>query len=398
MHDVIVVGARCAGSSVAMLLAQRGYKVLLVDRDTFPSDMLMSTHFIHQRGVACLGRWGLHEQISAATPAIMDMRIHIGGLALAGNPPPVDGEAAAFAPRRFLLDDILVRTATGVGAELREGCRVRSLLFDHDRVIGVQGLLPSGKRFTERAQLVIGADGPMSRVAAEVKAPEYDTQPTLAGIAWMYWDNLPAAGLELHIRDYESVFHFPTSNGHTLVGAMLSIDRFRTMRRNVEQHYLDLVDGITPELAAAIRTARRVNDKFLLGSTRNFFRKAVGPGWVLLGDAHYKKDPCTAHGISDAFCDAEYLASTIDAGFQDGGNLAQSLEDYERTCVDAAKPFYDFTCDMAKLAPPSPDMLAVYEALQGSPDDTNAFLGTISGAVSPLDFFAPENIERILNQ
>ena len=129
-----------------------------------------------------------------------------------------------------------------------------------------------------------------------------------------------------------------------------------------------------------------------------FFRKAHGPGWVLLGDAHYKKDPCTAQGITDAFCDAERLAEAIDDGLSGKRPLSDAVADYERAAVEWTMPFYELTCQMATFVPPPPEMLAIYAALKGNQEDTDRFLGLITEATLPGDFFAAANVERILQR
>jgi 2-polyprenyl-6-methoxyphenol hydroxylase-like FAD-dependent oxidoreductase len=399
MHDAVIVGARCAGSAIAMLLARRGYRVLLIDRQTFPSDMTMSTHFIHQRGIACLSRWGLRDQILAAeSRPVSRFKIDMGPFTLAGSAPPVDEETSAFAPRRLLLDETLVRAAVSSGANLQEGCRVETLLIENGNVAGVKGVTPTGSAFSEKARIVVGADGPSSRVAAEVQASEYNTKPALQGTAWMYWNDVPLEAIELYLREYEAIYAFPSSNHSTLIGANWSIERFRTARRDIETSYFDLLRRAAPELAERVMHATRADEKMYLGSTRNFLRKACGPGWVLLGDAHYKKDPCTAQGITDAFCDAEVLADVIDHAFRGEGDLLQALEDYERDRVAWAMPFYELTCQMATFAPPAPEMLAIYTALQDNQEDTDAFFGLITEAVSPTKFLAPANVNRILKR
>lgn len=397
MYDAIVVGARCAGSSIAMLLARRGYRVLLVDRNTFPSDMETSTHLVHQRGVACLARWGLRDAVVATeSRPVCSCTIDMGPIQLTGSAPTVDGEAAAFAPRRVLLDEILVRAAVNSGAEFREGCRVETLLEEGGRVAGVHGRTATGGIWSATARIVVGADGPSSRVAACVRAPKYNAKPALQGTAWIYWDDVPVDHLELHLRAYEAVYAFPTSNRSTLIGVNWAIDRFRTVRRNVEGAYFDVLRRAAPELADYTDHAQRAEEKTHLGSTRNFFRRACGPGWVLLGDAHYTKDPCTAQGISDAFCDAEQLADAIDRGVRGDGELEGALSDYERDRVAWATPFYELTCQLAHFAPPTPEMAQLYAALQGNRRDTDRFLGVVSEAVSPTEFFAPDNVSRIL--
>lgn len=396
MHDVIVVGARCAGSPIAMLLARRGHEVLLVDRDTFPSDMAASTHFIHQRGVACLGRWGLRDQVADTCHPVTHVDLDVGPFTLSGSPPPVDGEAAALAPRRYLLDEILVRAAVGSGAELREGCRVTGLVIDDGRVAGVKAVAPGGEPFSERAAIVVGADGPSSRVAAAVRSTKYASTPALQGTAWSYWDDVPLDHFELHLRDYEAVYAFPSSHGSTLIGVNWSIDRFRAARGDIEASYFEVLRRAAPELAERAASATRADDEIHLGSTRSFFRKACGSGWVLLGDAHYKKDPCTAQGITDAFCDAELLAAAIDGGLRGDHDLVRALEEYERARVAWTMPFYELTCRLATFAPPDPEMLALYTALRDDQEDTDAFIGLLSEAESPTRFFAPGNVDRIL--
>ena len=139
MYDAIIVGARCAGSPTAMLLAQRGYRVLLVDRDTFPSD-IMSTHFIWQSGMSKLKSWGLMDKvIDSDSPPISEITFDIGPLALKGTAPPAEGVTEMCAPRRIALDKILVDAAVESGAELREGFSVQDLVFDGGRGTGIRG-------------------------------------------------------------------------------------------------------------------------------------------------------------------------------------------------------------------------------------------------------------------
>ena len=159
MYDVIVVGARCAGAPTAMLLARRGYRVLLADRATFPSDTL-STHFIKPPGVAMLRRWGLLDQVIASgCPPVPRFRFDYGPVVLAGSPPPLGGGAESYAPRRTILDTILVEAAAQAGAEVRPAFTVDGMLTEDQAVVGIRGHARGGAAVTERARLVVGADG-----------------------------------------------------------------------------------------------------------------------------------------------------------------------------------------------------------------------------------------------
>src|SRR6266511_1495281 len=157
-YDAIVIGARCAGSPTAMLLARKGYRVLLVDKASFPSDT-MSTHLVHPPGVAALERWGLLEELEATgCPPVEHYSFDFGPVSVSGSPQPVDGVARAYGPRRTILDKLLVDAAAEAGAEVRESFTVEEIVMDDGRVTGIRGHSKGGKTLTEKAKVVIGAD------------------------------------------------------------------------------------------------------------------------------------------------------------------------------------------------------------------------------------------------
>ncbi len=178
-YDAIVVGARCAGSPTALLLARAGQKVLLLDRDTFPSDTL-STHMVHPPGIARMREWGLLDRLVATgCPPISTYEYDFGPFAITGSPRPVDDVKIGYAPRRTILDKLLLDAAAEAGAEIREGFSVEEILLDDGVVTGVRGRTQSGATVTEHARIVIGADGRHSRVAKAVKPEQYREKPPL---------------------------------------------------------------------------------------------------------------------------------------------------------------------------------------------------------------------------
>src|SRR5262249_45648172 len=182
-YDAIVVGARCAGAPTAMLLARRGWRVLLVDRASFPSDTV-STHLMHAPAVAALARWGLLDRVVASgCPPIRNYSFDFGPITISGSPRPVDGISTAYAPRRTVLGKILVDAAAEAGAEVRERYTVDEILIEDGIVIGIRGRSEGGKPTAERARVVIGADGRNSQVARAVGAAEYGAKPMLQ---WSY--------------------------------------------------------------------------------------------------------------------------------------------------------------------------------------------------------------------
>jgi 2-polyprenyl-6-methoxyphenol hydroxylase-like FAD-dependent oxidoreductase len=394
-YDAIVVGARCAGAPTAMLLARRGYRVLLVDKATFPSDT-MSGHYIHPPGVARLKRWGLLGRVAGThCPPITTTRVDLGAFRLTGSPPAAQGVAEGLCVRRKYLDQILVEAAVEAGAELREGFTVSGLQCDGGSVSGLRGSSRSGTEVTETARVVIGADGMRSVVARLVRAAEYNVVEPLTCNYYAYWSGVKLEGAELHPHDGRFVIGAPTNDGLTILNVLWPRAEFRRVRADIEGNFLESLD-LSPDFAARVRAGTREECFVGTADTPNFFRKPHGPGWALVGDAGYHKDPITAQGMTDAFRDAELLAEALDAGFRGRRLLEDALADYQRQRDRIAAPMYEMTCQMARLASPSPDQRLLFEALRDNPCDTDRFLGTIAGTVPIQEFYSPGNLRRIV--
>jgi flavin-dependent dehydrogenase len=396
MYDVIIVGARCAGAPTAMLLARRGYRVLLLDRATFPSNIL-STHYIHQAGVARLARWGLLDRVADSNcPPVRQGSFDFGDFVLEGSAPPADDSAEAYCPRRAVLDTILVDAAVEAGVELREGFAVQDMLMDGERVTGIRGR-DRRTAAEERARIVVGADGLHSLVARAVGAPTYNAQPPLTCAYYSYWSGIPWDGFELYPREGRAVVVLPTNDGLVCIAVQWSHREFEAFRADVERNFLQTLD-LAPGLAERVRAGRREERFAGTADLPNFYRRPYGPGWALVGDAGYHKDPHTGQGITDAFRDAELLAEAIDAGFSGREPIAEALAEYERRRNEATMPLYDLTCQLASLQPPPPEMQQLFGALRGNQAETNRFFGTLAGTVPVPEFFARENTERIIAQ
>jgi flavin-dependent dehydrogenase len=396
MYDAIVIGARCAGSPTAMLLARKGYRVLLLDRAGFPSDTI-STHYIHQPGVASLERWGLRDQVAATgCPAIGELVFDVGPFALAGSPPAADGVVEAYAPRRTVLDAILLEAAAAAGAEVRTRFSIDELVFEDGAVVGIRGRESGGSEVTERAKVVVGADGRNSFVARAVQAPAYEERPGLTCAYYTYWSGVEAGGAaRLYPREGRMVGSAPTNGGLRLVIVFWPRSEFHAVRADVERSFHESLQ-LAPELAERLAEGERAERFYGTGELPFYYRKPFGHGWALVGDAGYHKDPITAEGITDAFRDAELLAGALDAGFSGERSLDDALAQYEQARNEASRPLYEFTYELAALAAPSPEQQALFGALRSSPEDTNRFFGTIAGTVPVPEFFAPENLGRIV--
>ena len=393
-YDAIVVGARCAGSPTAMLLAQKGYRVLLVDRATFPSDTL-STHLIHAPGMAALRRWGLADAVIATgCPPIETYSFDFGPFTLKGTPHPSDGVSTAYAPRRTVLDTILVDAAADAGAEVRTGFTVDEVLVDGDRVVGIRGREADGRSMTERARIVIGADGRNSHVARRVRPHEYNDKPMLQWSYYTYFRGLPAEGMHTVIRPDRGFGMFPTNNDLTLIVAGWPIAEATAYKSDAEGNFLKTLE-LSPEVGDSLRHATRV-ERLYGGSVPNYFRTPFGPGWALVGDAGYNKDPITAQGISDAFRDAEACVAAIDDSFSGRRSYEVAMSDYQRVRDAHALPIYEFTTQLATLEPPPPELQQLLGAVHGNQDAMDAFVSVVAGTMSPVDFFDPAHIGGIM--
>ena len=308
-YDAIVVGARCAGSPTAMLLARKGYNVLVVDRATFPSDTI-STHIVHPPGVAAMKRWGLLDGLAATNcPPIDTYAFDFGPFTISGSP-GTDDAPVAYCPRRTVLDKLLVDAAAAAGAEVREAFTVEDVVIDDGRVTGVRGHGKDGQAVTEHAAVVVGADGRYSRVAEAVRPEQYNEKPEILCGYYSYWSGLPMDGcFRIYVRDRRGWAAAPTNDDLTLVVAGWPFAERDANKSDVEGHYLEMFEQ-APEWAERIRGAKR-EARFAGTAVANYFRRPYGPGWALVGDAGYNKDFITAQGITDAFRDAEQCADRV---------------------------------------------------------------------------------------
>jgi flavin-dependent dehydrogenase len=395
-YEAIVIGARCAGSPTAMLLARRGHRVLMVDKAAFPSDT-MSTHLVHPPGVAALERWGLLDRlVETGCPPVNRYSFDFGPVSVAGTPQPVDGTSNAYGPRRTVLDKLLVDAAQEAGVEVREQFTVDEITFEGDAVTGIRGHAKGGE-VTEKAAVVIGADGKHSLLAKSVGPDAYEERPSQCAMYYAYWSDLPVSGFETRIRaeNRRGWAALPTNDGLTCVPFGWPIEEFDQNKKDIEGNFLATME-LDPAFAEKVRAATR-ESKFV-GSAElpGYFRKPYGPGWVLVGDAGYHKNPITAMGISDAFRDAELVADGLHGSLTGERAFGEAMGAYQAARDMAAMPIYGFTCEFATLAPPPPELQQLIGAMQGNQEAQDQFVSVQAATLPAPEFFAPENVGRIM--
>jgi 2-polyprenyl-6-methoxyphenol hydroxylase-like FAD-dependent oxidoreductase len=385
-YDVIVVGARCAGAPTAMLLARKGYRVLVVDRARFPSDTV-STHLLHPPGVAALRRWGLLARLVATgCPPIHTYVFDFGPFAISGTPGPPD-TPVAYAPRRTVLDQLLVEGAAEAGAEVRQEFSVQEVLVEEGRVSGIRGHGSDGRSFTEHARVVVGADGRHSLVARTVQPARYHEKPPLLYAYYSYWSGLDMDGrFQTWVRPDRAFAAWPTHDDLTLViGGWPSAEQAAN-RADVEGEFHKMLE-LVPAFADRVRGARRV-DRLTGAGVANYFRQPYGPGWALVGDAGYNKDFITAQGMHDAFRDAELCATALEESFSGARPFDDAMGAYQAARDAQVLPMYELTTQLATLQPPPPELAQLLGAIHGHQQPMDEFAQVMAGVLSPTEFFS----------
>ena len=396
MYDVIVVGARCAGAATALLLARQGVRVLLTDRASFPSDTV-STHLLHPTGVARLRDWGLLDPLlDTGCPPIDTISFQAADdLVLRGAPYAYDGVAMSLAPRRTVLDALLVEAAVAAGAELREGSSLQQVVQEDGRAVGAVfggratgSGSGSGSTFTERAALIIGADGRHSTVARQVGAKPVRDAGTFGCQFYGYWRGLPNVGTQIFVGGGQAVLAYPTHDEHHLVLVGWPHARFAEVKRDIDRHFLAAVATSAPAVASHLTDATRAGSIAGSGDLANYVRESSGPGWVLVGDAATAKDPVTAQGISDAFAQAQSLADRLPAALAAGPQAvdaatAAHTADRER---DGATAF-ETTLTFARGGT-SATLLPLLRAIEKRPELISMFYGVYAGQFTMEEFAA----------
>jgi flavin-dependent dehydrogenase len=352
-YDVVVVGARVAGASIALLLARAGARVALVDRAPYGTDTL-STHALMRAGVHQLHRWGLLDHVVATgVPAIRRTTFHYSdGESVEVAIRSSAGVPALYAPRRHVLDRILVDAAAAAGVDVRHEAVVTALLRDDTgRVTGVRIADRAGQAVDVPATITVGADGIRSAVAHGAASAVIRTGRSCSAMLYRYYAGLPTIGYEWAYGDRAAAGFIPTNDGRTGVFVGTTPRRLRALRRDgTERAFAALLAAAAPRLAERVASAAPDGRMHGWAGAAGFMRRAWGPGWALVGDAGYFKDPITTHGMTDALRDAELLADAILEALAGVVPEAMALARYQATRDQLSSELFDVTERVASYA------------------------------------------------
>jgi len=352
--DVVVVGARCAGSPLAALLARRGLRVAVVDRVTFPRDTL-STHIFQTQALAILERLGVADEIRATGADLVgrvDFRLE--DLHFTRVFPQRPGDiGGCTSVRRYLLDPILADAAAEAGADLLMGARVTGVVEDGGRVAGVR-IERNGSDSVVEARVVVGADGRNSAIASLVGARKYNVTANERFAYWSFFEDAECGedpALVVHRWQDWFILAVPSDSGLYQVVVLPALSQLPRFRADLEGSYIEHALNCEP-VAEVLSKARRVGKIFGALRWECFFRQPSGGGWVLLGDAGHFKDPCAGQGIQDALRQAEALAPVIARGIEGSNDaLDRAVAEWGRWRDKDAVGHYWFAQDMGKGGP-----------------------------------------------
>jgi flavin-dependent dehydrogenase len=383
--DVVVVGARCAGSPLATMLAQRGLHVCLIDKSRFPSETL-STHLVQPCGVDVLGRIGVLEAVLGAGAAVMTRFTFVGdGARMEAKLDEGLFDHPSISVRRVVLDRLLVERAAAAGVEVRTVTRVTDLLWEGG---GVAGVVAGGERLA--ARLVVGADGRGSTVAELAGAREYALAPPGRVFAWAYFEGVePDGHLRLASLDDMTYVAGPTDSGLYLAAACPPIGTRDSFLADRQGGYVAALRA-WPELSGLLTGAKRSGPIRVMASWRGYVREPAGPGWVLLGDAGNFKDPSPAQGMADALRQGEKLAQAIARGLD--GDLDSELRRWGRWRDEDGRQMHWFAADMGASGKARPLADQLLRDISASEEDTRKFLRMLNHEVVPSRLFTPRRI------
>ena len=346
-YDALVVGARCAGAAAAMLMARSGLRVLAIDRGDYGTDAL-STHALMRAGVLQLHRWGVLPQIVACgTPPVRTAAFHYANEVTEVAVAASHGVEALYAPRRSLLDSALVDAARRAGAEVWHGHALAELIRSSDgRVRGAVIRDRAGGHVEIAAGLVVGADGVGSAVARLVHARVRAEGRRASAVVYGHWSGLAPTGYRWYYRKDVSAGVVPTNGERHCVFVAVPSARFRDKLRGTAGYHQVLAEA-APDVAAAMAAAKIEGSLRAFAGRAGYLREPFGPGWALVGDAGYFKDPLTAHGMTDALRDAELLARAAASG-SDGAfvHYAAARDDLSLAFFEATNAIASFDWDL----------------------------------------------------
>lgn len=343
--DIIIIGARVAGSTLAAILGKKGYNVLLLDRATFPSDTL-STHFFRAPALRAFEKIGVGSEVQSVAPQLRVNYNVIDGIEFSEPVDRPDDYPFYMCVRRIVLDDILIRRVKQIPeVELQEGLKVTGLLRKNNSITGVKWETADDKgEYT--AKIIVGADGVNSSMAKEVNPQTEYQEPVNRAMYYGYYKGIasnegPAA--EFHYNGNTLVYCFPCDNDLTLIAASIPIDQFPTFKRNAEEEFNGVVNSMSA-LTERFSMGERIGPIRGSGNIPGYLRIPYGDGWAMVGDAAMVMDPWSGQGIDQATTHSVFLADALDSFLSGRDDWKSAMSAYHKARNEFSLKTFNRTC------------------------------------------------------
>jgi 2-polyprenyl-6-methoxyphenol hydroxylase-like FAD-dependent oxidoreductase len=404
-YDVVIVGARVGGATLASLLGRRGLRVLLLDQAEFPSDTL-STHITYGDSFGIweeIGAWPAIQRIGARGLVAIDWQQLEPGTSISGNFRPVNGHDYSLCLRRLVLDAILVETARETpGVTVSTRTKAVEVLRENGRAVGIRyerregaGSLARGAAY---ADLVVGADGRFSLVAEAVGSRSYNVVPPIWFPFYAYMRDVePLDPPVLEILDSEegggTLMFAPCDDGIWIAIIYTEQRRFEEFRRDHTRIFDERIKA-DPRVSGRLAGARRITPVRGRGDIENFMRVAAGRGWALVGDSGQHKDPIYGQGIGDATRTAALLAEYAARGLGGEQDFDSALAEFHAYRDYDLLPNYDWMIHGRPRGWSRQEFREYLRSLGQSEELSERFVNVFSHGVPATELFSLEARDR----
>lgn len=412
-YDVVIVGARIAGSALASLLAKQNLSILLIDRQKVLGDVL-STHFINPRGLSYLEALGVGDKVRSVTPVGREIELRFDQFRFSGavtedalqkrlkhvHPTySIPAITEYTSVRRKILDPILLSEAVTSGAEFAGGM---TLVAIDD--VGPNGLRKihcidaHGESHFIQTRILVGADGRKSSVASLLDIPKQEERFACTFASYTYFKDLHIGKARIFKRNRYAYAAVPTNDNLTMVLVFGPKDHFADYMHDREQNFFKTIESIDTDFANKVKKASRAEPFYSTVDQSAFIRGVAPQNTLLIGDAHSFKDQCTASGITHALRDAFLLAEHLKYGFEHVGAMDLSLQMFhEKRYLDSHK-FYIYTCQQAEMNPIRPEEKLLFDVFQKDIALHAPLVEIFCDITSPSRLFGTETRRKYLQQ